>query len=88
MVSPSRRLGELLVERKVLSRDDLEEMLDREEREGTPLPRLLAKQEWAQRLHRMDTGIPYGIALAIGALIVYPDTEWIKAIDVAHFAFG
>src|SRR5437764_3195322 len=30
-----------------------------------PLPRLLAKQEWAQRLHRMDTGIPYGIALAL-----------------------
>jgi twitching motility protein PilT len=42
MLSPSRRLGEFLVDRKVLSRDDLEVMLDREEREGTPLPRLLA----------------------------------------------
>src|SRR2546421_3227550 len=42
MLSPSRRLGEFLVERKVLSRDDLEIMLDRETREGTPLPRLLA----------------------------------------------
>jgi twitching motility protein PilT len=42
MLSPSRRLGEFLVERKVLSRDDLEVMLDREQREGTPLPRLLA----------------------------------------------
>jgi twitching motility protein PilT len=42
MVSPSRRLGEFLVDRKVLSRDDLEVMLDREAREGTPLPRLLA----------------------------------------------
>ncbi|HEV3353014.1 MAG TPA: PilT/PilU family type 4a pilus ATPase [Acidimicrobiales bacterium] len=42
MVSPSRRLGEFLVDRKVLSRDTLEVMLDREAKEGTPLPRLLA----------------------------------------------
>jgi twitching motility protein PilT len=42
MLTPSRRLGEFLVDRKVLSRDDLEVMLDREAREGTPLPRLLA----------------------------------------------
>ena len=37
----SRRLGEFLVERKVLSRDALEEMLAREEAEEVPLPRLL-----------------------------------------------
>jgi twitching motility protein PilT len=37
----SRRLGEFLVERKVLSRDALEEMLAREETDGTPLARLL-----------------------------------------------
>jgi twitching motility protein PilT len=37
----SRRLGEFLVERKVLSRDALEEMLAREEAEDVPLPRLL-----------------------------------------------
>jgi twitching motility protein PilT len=37
----SRRLGEFLVERKVLSRDALEEMLAREEAEAVPLPRLL-----------------------------------------------
>jgi type IV pilus assembly protein PilB len=42
MQSPSRRLGEFLVDRKVLSRDTLEVMLDREAKEGTPLPRLLA----------------------------------------------
>jgi twitching motility protein PilT len=42
MANPSRRLGEFLIDRKVLSRDDLEVMLDREAREGTPLPRLLA----------------------------------------------
>ena len=42
MSNASRRLGEFLVDRKVLSRDALEEMLDREAREGTPLARLLA----------------------------------------------
>jgi twitching motility protein PilT len=37
----SRRLGEFLVERKVLSRDALDEMLAREDAEGIPLARLL-----------------------------------------------
>ena len=37
----SRRLGEFLVERKVLSRDSLEDMLAREQAEEVPLPRLL-----------------------------------------------
>jgi twitching motility protein PilT len=41
MNTPSRRLGEFLVERKVLSRDALEEMLARETADGVPLPRLL-----------------------------------------------
>ena len=45
-----------------------------------PLPAALANQEWAKRLHRMDTGVPYGIALAAAALAIYPDTIWMKAI--------
>ena len=44
-----------------------------------PLPAALANQEWAQRLHRMDTGVPYGIALALAALLIYPDTPWMKS---------
>ncbi|MFK8253463.1 A24 family peptidase [Ancylobacter terrae] len=36
------------------------------------LPLTLAKQEWAARLHAPTTGIPYGIALAAAALLVYP----------------
>jgi prepilin peptidase CpaA len=51
-----------------------------------PLPYLLAGQSWLLRLHAKDSGIPYGIALAIGALMIYPETEWIKAIDLSHFA--
>jgi prepilin peptidase CpaA len=45
-----------------------------------PLPRFLSGQAWAERLHRKDCGVPYGIALAAAALAVYPDTIWMKAI--------
>ena len=45
-----------------------------------PLPRLLAGQEWAERLHQKDAGVPYGIALAAAALCINPDTTWMKAI--------
>jgi prepilin peptidase CpaA len=51
-----------------------------------PLPYLLAGQAWLLKLHAKESGIPYGIALAIGALMIYPETEWIKAVDLAHFA--
>jgi len=51
-----------------------------------PLPYSFAGQAWLLRLHAKETGIPYGIALAIGALMVYPETEWIKAVDLTHFA--
>jgi prepilin peptidase CpaA len=53
-----------------------------------PLPYQFAGQPWLIKLHAKESGIPYGIALAIGALTVYPETEWIKAVDLAHFAFG
>jgi prepilin peptidase CpaA len=45
-----------------------------------PLPKLLAAQPWAVRLHSKDCGIPYGIALAASALVVYPDTIWMRAV--------
>jgi prepilin peptidase CpaA len=51
-----------------------------------PLPYQLAGQPWLLRLHAKESGIPYGIALAIGALVVYPETQWIKAVDLAHLA--
>jgi prepilin peptidase CpaA len=53
-----------------------------------PLPYALAGQPWLLKLHAKDSGIPYGIALAIGALVVYPETEWIKAVDVARLMIG
>ena len=43
-----------------------------------PLPQALAEQEWVKRLHRLDGGVPYGIALAAAALLIYPETSWMK----------
>ena len=40
------------------------------------LPDVLASQNWIARLHNAKTGIPYGIALALGGLAVYPDTQF------------
>jgi prepilin peptidase CpaA len=51
-----------------------------------PLPYAFAGQAWLLKLHAKESGIPYGIALAIGALMIYPETEWIRAVDLAHFA--
>ena len=53
-----------------------------------PLPAPLLSQDWAKRLHDRDTGVPYGIALAFGALVIYPETAWMKAIDLSRFAAG
>jgi prepilin peptidase CpaA len=44
-----------------------------------PLPGLLARQHWIMRLHDKAGGVPYGIALAAAALIVYPKTGWMPA---------
>jgi prepilin peptidase CpaA len=44
-----------------------------------PLPKSLADKEWVKRLHRLDGGVPYGIALAAAALLIYPDTALMVA---------
>jgi prepilin peptidase CpaA len=49
---------------------------------SVPLPRALLGEAWALRLHRPDGGIPYGIALAAGALLVYPHTLWFARLAV------
>ena len=45
-----------------------------------PLPGPLARQSWIMRLHEKGGGVPYGIALAAAALIVYPRTGWMPTI--------
>lgn len=47
-----------------------------------PLPQLLAGREWIERLHRRGGGVPYGIALAAAALVVYPHTEWMTSLGL------
>ena len=44
-----------------------------------PLPQVLARHAWLSRLHQLDSGVPYGIALAAAALLIYPETQWMKA---------
>jgi prepilin peptidase CpaA len=45
-----------------------------------PLPSAAARQPWILRLHAPETGIPYGIALAAAALLVYPETTWMTRV--------
>ena len=53
-----------------------------------PMPYALGGQAWLMRLHHKETGIPYGIALALGAMVIYPDTMWMKSVDLARLALG
>jgi prepilin peptidase CpaA len=41
-----------------------------------PLPAWLAGDVYAAKLHQPDSGVPYGIALAAAALVIYPSTIW------------
>jgi prepilin peptidase CpaA len=45
-----------------------------------PMPALLLGRAWAERLHQPNGGVPYGIALAIAAMVVYPSTFWMQSI--------
>lgn len=44
------------------------------------MPRVLTGKQWAERLHQPGGGVPYGIALAVAALVVYPSTIWMQAL--------
>lgn len=44
-----------------------------------PLPGSWQYPDWVTRLHHHKTGVPYGIALAAAALIVYPYTDIMRA---------
>ncbi len=45
-----------------------------------PLPASLSGYGWIQRLHDDKSGVPYGIALAAAALLIYPDTVFMQKI--------
>lgn len=44
------------------------------------IPEKLNKLEWVLRLHDSKNGAPYGIALGIAALFVYPSTPWMEQV--------
>lgn len=44
------------------------------------LPGGLRSQQWALRLHDPNNGIPYGIAIAMAALQVYPQSLWFSLL--------
>ncbi len=48
---------------------------------GFTLPVRFTAEEWVNRLHKADGGIPYGIAIAGAALWVYPSTHWFLALS-------
>lgn len=49
-------------------------------RSNVVLPNAFSRQEWIVRLHDRKSGIPYGIAIAIAGLQVYPATSWFQMI--------
>ncbi len=40
-----------------------------------PLPSVLVRHNWVLRLHNPQQGVPYGVALAAGLLLILPQTE-------------
>jgi prepilin peptidase CpaA len=42
---------------------------------SVPLPASFTRRRWIARLHDQKAGIPYGVALALGAFAVLPYTE-------------
>ncbi len=48
-----------------------------------PLPSWAMRVTWIARLHDQQTGVPYGIALAIAGLLIYPESGVWTAIVAA-----
>lgn len=47
---------------------------------AAPMPASLARYDWAAKLHDRRSGIPYGLAIAAGGLLVFPKNGWIVAL--------
>ena len=44
-----------------------------------PLPGLFARRDWVMRLHNPGSGVPYGVALAAGALAIVLYTDGLRS---------
>lgn len=45
-----------------------------------PLPARLSGVDWIARLHQPACGVPYGIALSAGTLVLWPNTAWFAGL--------
>lgn len=43
------------------------------------VPKAIGRMEWFERLYNHEQ-VPYGIALGLAALMVYPDTPWMQPV--------
>lgn len=43
------------------------------------LPAFLGDRPWIVRLQSDQTGVPYGVAITLAALVVFPQTHWFAA---------
>ncbi len=43
-------------------------------------PASLASRAWFRRLHDQEVGVPYGVALALAALVLLPRSYWYAAV--------
>jgi prepilin peptidase CpaA len=44
------------------------------------LPACLQNRSWIARLHSRGSKVPYGVAMALAALVVFPQTRWMTAM--------
>ena len=44
------------------------------------LPVWLMNRPWVARLHAQGASVPYGVAMAVAALVVFPETRWMTTL--------
>ncbi|MGR3593974.1 MAG: A24 family peptidase [Limimaricola soesokkakensis] len=45
-----------------------------------PLPAGWRGRDWISRLHNRETGIPYGLAIAVAGIVVFLETPWLASL--------
>ncbi|QRM27643.1 prepilin peptidase [Microvirga sp. VF16] len=45
------------------------------------LPAGFRRIPWVTQLHARNSGVPYGVAIAVAALLIFPGTPWLKALS-------
>lgn len=45
-----------------------------------PIADVVGRHTWIGRLHSLENGVPYGLALAVAGLMVYPHSIWMTEL--------